>query len=81
VANHDQRHTLSRRERQGCFRLEQTFFVTGFNNSHDLHHTRDGDLVASRGKLAYLNHPTTVIPIKISDSTLTTIAIPQASAL
>jgi hypothetical protein len=34
VANHDQGHTLSWCERQRLFRLEQTFFVTGFNNSH-----------------------------------------------
>lgn len=46
MADYNQRHTLSRRERQGRFRLEQTFFVAGFNNSHSFHHTIEGDLVA-----------------------------------
>jgi hypothetical protein len=46
MADHDQRDSLSRRERQGRFRLEQTFFVTGFNNSHDLNPTMKGDAVA-----------------------------------
>jgi hypothetical protein len=46
MADHNQRHTLSRRERQGRLRLEQAFFVAGFNKSHGLNRTTDGDLVA-----------------------------------
>src|SRR4029077_15181070 len=39
VANHNQRHALSRRERQGRLRLEQAFFIAGFNKSHTLKDT------------------------------------------
>ena len=33
-ADHDQGHTLSRREPEGRLRLERSFFVAGFDNSH-----------------------------------------------
>ena|GEM_PF-3518216 len=36
VADHNQGNTFSRHERQGRLRFEQTFFVTGFNQSHSL---------------------------------------------
>ena len=35
MADQDQRHSFSLPERQGRFRLEQTFLVTCFDNSHE----------------------------------------------
>lgn len=42
MADHDQRHALSRRESQGCLRLEKTFFIAGFNESHEANASMGG---------------------------------------
>jgi hypothetical protein len=34
MTDHDQCDALSLRQRQGCLRPEQTFFVAGFDDSH-----------------------------------------------
>ncbi len=50
MADHNQRHTLTWRECQGYLRLEQTFFVTGFNNSHDANLTTDQSWLRGAGR-------------------------------
>ena len=44
MTDHNQCHALSRREGQGCFRLEQTFFVASFDKSHGPNHTTEEKL-------------------------------------